>query len=217
MTDVQDFGKRFGDFVRGILGPGRFGEAVFEHDAGAEGEIRGFLAQLQAAFSRGDIDYIVSTLADEFTTYELVAVDGRPIAIREKAKMREYLTTLFPSSSETQAKTIAATQVVATSTMGLINEEGDVVITHADTTKEHQPLRSSALAIRTKDGWRWRHWHMSEAGPRFRVNAGGIPIDANGDVIPGARVVVEGGVGRVVIDRPDGGGGQGGPGTSPQD
>lgn len=204
MTDVGDFGERFGDFVRGVLGPGASADAIFERDAGAEGEIRGFLSQLQTAFSGGDIDYIVSTLADEFTTFELVAVDGKPIVIREKAKMRDYLKTLFPTSSETQAKTITATQVVANSTLGLINEEGDVVITHADTTKEHQPLRSSALAIRTKDGWKWRHWHMSEGGPRFRVNAAGVPIDANGNVIPGARVVIEDGVGRVVIDQPQG-------------
>lgn len=215
MTEVGDFGKRFGDFVRGVLGPGGLAGAIFERDAGAEGEIRGFLSQLQTAFSRGDIDYIVNTLADDFTTFELLAVDGKPIVIREKAKMREYLKTLFPSSSETQAKTITATQVVANSTLGLINEEGDVVITHADTTKEHQPLRSSALAIRTNDGWKWRHWHMSEGGPRFRVNAAGVPIDANGNIIPGARVVIEDGVGRVVIDPPGTGGSTDGSATVP--
>lgn len=188
--------------MRGLFGGSGDGSSggVFVPDQRAEFEIRGFLAELQEAYSRGDIDYILDTLADEFTTYELVAVNGRPVVIREKARMREYLQTLFPASGENQVKTISANQVVATSTLGLINEEGDVVISRPDTTKEHQPLRSSALAVRTAAGWKWRHWHMSEAGPRFRVNAAGQPIDDAGNVIPGARVVVEDGVGRVVID-----------------
>lgn len=184
---------------------------MFVSDSRAEGEIRGFLAELQEAYSRGDINYILDTLADEFTTYELVAVNGKPVVIREKAKMREYLETLFPASGENQVKSITANQVVATSTLGLINEEGDVVISRPDTTKEHQPLRSSALAVRTADGWKWRHWHMSEAGPRFRVNAAGAPIDDAGNVIPGARVVTEDGVGSVVVD------GQGGTAPAPRD
>lgn len=204
MSEVQDFGQRMGDFMRGVFGVAGGSSAVFERDRGAEGEIRGFLADLQAAYSRGDIEYILNTLADDFTTYELVAVNGRPVVIREKAKMREYLKTLFPASGENQVKSITATQVVANATLGLINEEGDVVISHADTTKEHQPLRSSALAVRTANGWKWRHWHMSEGGPRFRVNASSQPIDANGNVIPGARVVVEEGLGKVVIDQPGG-------------
>jgi hypothetical protein len=188
--------------MRGLFGGCGDGSSggVFVPDQRAELEIRGFLAELQEAYSRGDIDYILDSLADEFTTYELVAVNGRPVVIREKAKMREYLQTLFPASGENQVKTISANQVVATSTLGLINEEGDVVIARSDTTKEHQPLRSSALAVRTAAGWKWRHWHMSEAGPRFRVNAAGQPIDDAGNVIPGARVVTEDGVGRVVVD-----------------
>lgn len=206
MSEVQDFGQRMGDFMRGVFGvTSGPSSAVFERDRGAEGELRGFLLDLQAAYARGDIDYILNTLADDFTTYELVSANGRPVVIREKAKMREYLLTLFPKSGDNQIKTITATQVIANSTLGLINEEGDVVIAHADTTKDHQPLRASALAVRTENGWKWRHWHMSEGGPRFRVNAASQPIDASGNVIPGARVVVEDGVGVVVIDNPTSG------------
>ncbi|ABP53093.1 nuclear transport factor 2 family protein [Salinispora tropica] len=201
MTEVQDFGRQLGEFSRGLLGATGADEGTeFVSDGRAESEIRGFLAELQEAYARADIDWIVNSLAEDFTTYELVALDGSPVVIREKAAMREYLTTLFPASGENQVKSITANQVVATATLGLINEEGDVVISKADTTKEHQPLRASALAVRTEDGWKWRHWHMSEAGPRFRVNAAGVPIDDNGQVIPGARVVTQDGVGRVVVD-----------------
>ncbi|SMC51922.1 SnoaL-like domain-containing protein [Lentzea albidocapillata] len=212
VTEIQDFGRQLSEFARGLLGSsGGSGEGeVFESDANAELEIRGFLADLQVAYSRGDIDYIVNTIADEFTTYELVAVNGRPLKVTGRENMRTYLSTLFPTSTDTQVKTIFATQAIATPTLGLVNEEGDVIITRAD-HKEHQPLYSSALAVKTADGWKWRHWHMSEAGPRFRVNLGGQPIDDNGRVIPGARVVVENGLGRVVVD------GQNDGGTAPRD
>lgn len=212
VTEIQDFGRQLSEFARGLLGTsgGGSGDTVFESDVDAELEIRGFLADLQTAYSRGDVDYILDTIADEFTTYELVAVNGRPLKITGKENMRSYLQTLFPTSAENQIKTITATQAIATSTLGLINEEGDVVITRAD-HKEHQPLYSSALAVKTADGWKWRHWHMSEAGPRFRVNLSGQPIDDNGRVIPGARVVIENGLGRVVVD------GQNGGGTAPRD
>lgn len=213
VTEIQVFGRQLSEFARGLLGAsGGSSDTVFESDVDAELEIRGFLADLQTAYSRGDIDYILDTIADEFTTYELVAVNGRPLKITGKENMRTYLQTLFPTSAENQIKTITANQVVATSTLGLINEEGDVVITRAD-HKEHQPLYSSALAVKTANGWKWRHWHMSEAGPRFRVNLGGQPIDDNGRVIPGARVVVENGLGRVVVDGQNGTGG----GTAPRD
>ncbi|MGQ0838124.1 nuclear transport factor 2 family protein [Actinokineospora sp.] len=201
MSEVQDFGQNVGDFMRGVFADSGAGDdAVFQRDAGAEGEVRGFLADLQALYARGDVDAIVNTLADNFSTYELIAANGRPVTIRDKARMGEYLRTLFPSGGQTQIKSITANRVVANSTLGLINEEGDVVISRPDGTKEHQPLRSSALAAKTAAGWKWTHWHMSEAGPRFRVNASSQPIDANGNVIPGARVVTEDGISRVVID-----------------
>ncbi|MFD4673334.1 nuclear transport factor 2 family protein [Lentzea sp. NPDC058450] len=207
VTEIQDFGRQLSEFARGLLGSSGSSEGdVFEADEAAELEVRGFLADLQVAYSRGDIDYILNTIADDFTTYELIAVNGVPLKITGRENMREYLTTLFPTSTDSQIKTIFATQAVATKTLGLVNEEGDVIITRAD-HKEHQPLYSSALAVKTADGWKWRHWHMSEAGPRFRVNLGGQPIDDNGRVIPGARVVVENGLGRVVIDGQQGGGG----------
>ena len=102
--------------------------------------------------------------------------------------MREYLDTLFPADGETQNKTVAVSQVIASSTIGLTREDGDVVIARTDGTFEHQPLRASAVAIRTAQGWKWLHWHMSAAAPRFRVNANGVRIPLEGPPTTGAPV-----------------------------
>lgn len=182
MTQVQDFGRQLGQFLGGVFttgtAPGSTGSGgTFQNDPQAEIEVRKLLADLQSAFTRKDLNYIVDSLADGFTTYELLAEDGNAVTITDRAAMAEYLDTLFPGDGETQTKSIALSQVVANGTLGLTLEDGDVVIRRADGTFEHQPLRASAVAVRTEDGWKWLHWHMSAAAPRFRVNANGIPVD----------------------------------------
>lgn len=182
MTQVQDFGRQLGEFLGGVFttsatsGGGAPG-GVFQPDPQAEIEVRQLLTDLQSAFTRKDADYIVGTLADDFATYELGAADGEAVTITQKADMAAYLETLFPGDGETQTKTIGVSRVVANGSLGLTLEDGDVVINRADGTFEHQPLRASAVAVRTADGWKWLHWHMSAAAPRFRVNANGVRVD----------------------------------------
>ncbi|MDG4763975.1 nuclear transport factor 2 family protein [Solwaraspora sp. WMMD406] len=187
MTEIQDFGRQLGGFLGGVFGNAAGGAGpVFQPDPQAEIEVRKLLADLQQAFAEGDIETILASLADDFTTYELGATDGSPLEITDPGVMREYLTTLFPGADETQNKSISATRVVATANMGFTLEGGDVVIARADGTFEHQPLNATAVAVRTADGWKWLHWHMSEAGARFRVNANGVRVDlATGAALPG--------------------------------
>jgi len=177
VTEISDFGQQLGGFLSGIFANGGTSSGAFQPDPQAEIEVRQLLSDLQTAFAERNTAYILDSLADDFTTYELGARDGRPLVITDKAAMREYLETLYPGDGQTQTKSISATRVVATSTMGLTLEGGDVVIAHTDGTFEHQPLNASAIAVRTEDGWKWVHWHMSEAAPRFRVNANGVPVD----------------------------------------
>ncbi len=177
MTEVQDFGRQLGDFLGGVFNDsGGSTGGAFRPDPQAEIEVRKLLTDLQTAFAEGNVEYILDSLADGFTTYELGARDGNALTITEKDAMREYLQTLFPGPGETQAKSIGLSRVVASSTVGLTLEDGDVVIARTDGTFEHQPLNASAVAVRTADGWKWIHWHMSAKAPRFRVNANGQPV-----------------------------------------
>jgi len=189
MTEVQDFGRQLGGFLGGIFNdsgvPGAGG--VFRPDPQAEIEVRALLKDLQTAFAERDADTIINSLAEDFTTYELTAVDGKAVTITERDEMREYLETLFPGDGQTQNKSVSVSEVVAGGSIGLTREDGDVVIAHTDGTFEHQPLRATAVAIRTEDGWKWLHWHMSAAAPRFRVNANGvqIPLGQSGELAGG--------------------------------
>ncbi|MEU8337722.1 nuclear transport factor 2 family protein [Micromonospora tulbaghiae] len=189
MTEVQNFGRQLGDFLGGVFADAAGGGAgVFRPDPQAEIEVRQLLNDLQTAFAEKNADAIVDSLAEEFTTYELTSAEGHAVTITEKAAMREYLDTLFPADGETQNKSVSVSQVLASSTIGLTREDGDVVIARTDGTFEHQPLRASAVAIRTAEGWKWLHWHMSAAAPRFRVNANGVRIPLDGAPATGIPV-----------------------------
>lgn len=181
MTEVQDFGRQLGGFLGGIFtDSGRSEGGIFRPDPQAEIEVRQLLKDLQTAFAEKDADTIVDSLAEDFTTYELTSLEGKAITITDRAAMREYLETLFPAEGQSQNKSVSVSEVVASSTIGLTREDGDVVIAHTDGSFEHQPLRASAVAVRTEAGWKWLHWHMSAAAPRFRVNANGVQIPLDG-------------------------------------
>lgn len=175
MSDLTDFGQLLREFFSGLLGSGRpVAEApIFERNNQAEIEVRKLLDDLRAAFDRKDLDAIVRDLADDFTSYELLAEDGRAITTTGKQEAIEYLKTLFPPEGSTQSKELTVGSLYGTANIGVVTEDGDVVIALPDGTKEHQPLRATAIAARGRDGWKWLHWHMSESAPRFRVRPDG--------------------------------------------
>ena len=179
MTQITDFGQQLGGFLGGIFGNGAGPSGDFQPDPQAEIEVRQFLLDLQSAFTDRNTNYILDSLAEDFTTYELGAKNGHPLVITDKALMREYLETLYPEEGASQTKTISATRVVASGNFGVTLEGGDVVIAHTDGTFEHQPLNATALAVKTESGWKWIHWHMSAAGDRFRIDRNGLPVDLN--------------------------------------
>lgn len=175
MGELENFGRQLGDFLSGVFTPA--GQEIYQRDLQAEEEISDLLDELRKAFDEKDLKTIVDQLAEDFVTFELTSADGKAITITSKREATEYLKTLFPAQGETQSKELGISGLLATSTMGYVLEEGDVVIVRPDGTKEHQPLRASAVAVRTPIGWKWTHWHMSEAAPRFRVDAQGNPIN----------------------------------------
>jgi len=192
VTEISDFGQQLGGFLGGVFGNSGGSAGAFQPDPQAEIEVRKFLGDLQTAFAERNTTLILDSLAEDFTTYELGSKDGHPLVITDKSVMRDYLETLYPGDGETQTKSVSATRVVASGNIGLTLEGGDVVIARADGTFEHQPLNASAIAVRTEDGWKWIHWHMSAAAPRFRVNANGVPVDLEtGQPLPAGGAVTD--------------------------
>ena len=149
----------------------------FAWDAAASAELDSELHRLHQIWNTGDIgalrQYILGDPA--MPTFELDPRTHRPIRLVGKAQIDAFIDDVINAEATDGLRAELETPVTvcrATSTVGVCTEECTVRYRNASgRIVAEDRLRSTQIAVRTSEGWRWIQWQMADARPPLSISA----------------------------------------------
>jgi ketosteroid isomerase-like protein len=131
--------------------------------------------KLHAAWDKMDIAAVEGAIADDgfLATFEYTD-NNEAVTLRSKGDLVAWLKKGFDDLKARKATTTAIPQTKmecrATETLAVCTEECDIIYTRADGMLEVSPHRGTSVMRKGPDGWKFTHWHVSEAGARKVVS-----------------------------------------------
>jgi len=159
------------------------GESVWDDKAAAEATH--VMHELHQAWNTMDIVTVEKYVAEDgFLTIFEIGDNESPVQLKSRAELLAFLKRGFNDFKSAGASTVA-TPVVdmtcrATSNMAVCTEECDIMVTLADGKREVTPHRGTSVLRKGSDGWKFTHWHVSEKGPKYFVDAKGNRLSLSG-------------------------------------
>jgi hypothetical protein len=141
-----------------------------EWDERAAEELTAALHKMHEVWNSGDIKALKKLLVgdDVLVTFELDPATHKPIRLASRQELFAFVDGVSDDADADRGRYTLAHPAVkcrATRNLGICTEECFITIKMPGGVEEKYDLRSTAIALRYPDGWKWIQWHMSTAGP----------------------------------------------------
>jgi hypothetical protein len=133
-------------------------------------ELVAALHHMHEVWNTGNIQSLKSLLAGDevLVTFELDPATDAPIQLRSKADIDKFVEKIVEVIHAKQADSQLEMPMLncrATRTFGVCTEECKTHMKMPDGTDRIDRLWSTAVAVKTAEGWKWLQWHQSVAAP----------------------------------------------------
>lgn len=134
-------------------------------DTATAREVRAQVEKTMTAFAAMDLETFEAGLAGDVTAFEL-DLDNKPLRLGSRTEAIRFAEGTF-AGVRTMGATLAldfhSTACRGTATLAWCTVEFDLKVKMPDGNTLTQPSRNSVVLFKTRDGWKWTHWHSSLA------------------------------------------------------